>query len=248
MHTYQLRWTDWFGQSLNSSKIDTAKSFLYAYSNFYYLWYTSAVDVCSSFSFLISFTQNPSLATWYCSTALTKIQRPLYVKHPMMKFSWTRTEDADVVSFSFPCMVKVYMLVNFYFAWYVIFKSYTWLDDLMIVLYQIQLVQALVSFSTYFELHLLTKLTTNHHAILLYWSPVHIKFATSPPKNPSILVFFSLLLAPEFPSTLSIWLSKRSSNVSLGFQICISPCPRYFYPLPLHDYYLSWPLYQLRKS
>jgi len=38
----------------------------------------------------------------------------------------------------------------------------------MIVLYQIQLVQALVSFSTYFELHLLTKLTTNHHAILLY--------------------------------------------------------------------------------
>ncbi|XP_017405548.1 uncharacterized protein LOC108319046 [Vigna angularis] len=29
--------------------------------------------------------------------ALTKIQRPLYVKHPMMKFSWTRTEDADVM-------------------------------------------------------------------------------------------------------------------------------------------------------
>ncbi|CAJ1951653.1 unnamed protein product [Sphenostylis stenocarpa] len=29
--------------------------------------------------------------------ALTKIQRPLYVKHPMMKFSWTRTEDADIM-------------------------------------------------------------------------------------------------------------------------------------------------------
>ncbi|KAH1239965.1 hypothetical protein GmHk_08G024275 [Glycine max] len=29
--------------------------------------------------------------------ALTKIQRPLYVKHPMMKFSWTRTEDTDIM-------------------------------------------------------------------------------------------------------------------------------------------------------
>ncbi|XP_020220501.1 uncharacterized protein LOC109803372 isoform X1 [Cajanus cajan] len=29
--------------------------------------------------------------------ALTKIQRPLYVKHPMMKFSWTRTEDSDIM-------------------------------------------------------------------------------------------------------------------------------------------------------
>ncbi|KAF7813943.1 uncharacterized protein G2W53_034919 [Senna tora] len=29
--------------------------------------------------------------------ALSKIQRPLYVKHPMMKFSWTRTEDTDIV-------------------------------------------------------------------------------------------------------------------------------------------------------
>ncbi|KAL2330430.1 hypothetical protein Fmac_018011 [Flemingia macrophylla] len=28
---------------------------------------------------------------------LTKIQRPLYVKHPMMKFSWTRTEDNDIM-------------------------------------------------------------------------------------------------------------------------------------------------------
>ncbi|RZC27731.1 putative ribonuclease H protein [Glycine soja] len=28
--------------------------------------------------------------------ALTKIQRPLYLKHPMMKFSWTRTEDTDI--------------------------------------------------------------------------------------------------------------------------------------------------------
>jgi hypothetical protein len=30
--------------------------------------------------------------------ALTKIQRPLYVKHPMTKFAWTRTEDSDIVS------------------------------------------------------------------------------------------------------------------------------------------------------
>ncbi|KAL5178483.1 hypothetical protein HKD37_01G000003 [Glycine soja] len=29
--------------------------------------------------------------------ALTKIQRPLYLKHPMMKFSWTRTEDTDII-------------------------------------------------------------------------------------------------------------------------------------------------------
>ncbi|RDX88687.1 hypothetical protein CR513_29686, partial [Mucuna pruriens] len=29
--------------------------------------------------------------------ALTKIQRPLYVKHPMMKFSWTKTEDSDIM-------------------------------------------------------------------------------------------------------------------------------------------------------
>ncbi|XP_054785630.1 uncharacterized protein LOC129292132 [Prosopis cineraria] len=29
--------------------------------------------------------------------ALSKIQRPLYVKHPMMMFSWTRTEDTDIV-------------------------------------------------------------------------------------------------------------------------------------------------------
>jgi len=57
-----------------------------------------------------------SLGIYYCSTALTKIQRPLYEKHPMMKFSWTRTEDADIVSISFPCMVKAYMLINFYFA------------------------------------------------------------------------------------------------------------------------------------
>ncbi|XP_028770221.1 uncharacterized protein LOC114727689 isoform X2 [Neltuma alba] len=28
--------------------------------------------------------------------ALPKIQRPLYVKHPMMMFSWTRTEDTDI--------------------------------------------------------------------------------------------------------------------------------------------------------
>ncbi|XP_027357760.1 uncharacterized protein LOC113867036 isoform X2 [Abrus precatorius] len=28
--------------------------------------------------------------------ALNKIQRPLYVKHPMMKFAWTRTEDTDI--------------------------------------------------------------------------------------------------------------------------------------------------------
>lgn len=27
----------------------------------------------------------------------TKIQRPLYVKHPMMKFSWTRAEDSEIV-------------------------------------------------------------------------------------------------------------------------------------------------------
>ncbi|XP_004513127.1 uncharacterized protein [Cicer arietinum] len=29
--------------------------------------------------------------------ARTKIQRPLYVKHPMMNFAWTRTEDTDIV-------------------------------------------------------------------------------------------------------------------------------------------------------
>ncbi|KAI9118725.1 hypothetical protein K1719_010170 [Acacia pycnantha] len=29
--------------------------------------------------------------------ALSKIQRPLYVKHPMMMFSWTKTEDIDIV-------------------------------------------------------------------------------------------------------------------------------------------------------
>ncbi|KAI4313424.1 hypothetical protein L6164_026408 [Bauhinia variegata] len=29
--------------------------------------------------------------------ALNKIQRPLYVKHPMTKFAWTRTEDTDIV-------------------------------------------------------------------------------------------------------------------------------------------------------
>ncbi|XP_019438758.1 PREDICTED: uncharacterized protein LOC109344415 [Lupinus angustifolius] len=29
--------------------------------------------------------------------ALSKTQRPLYVKHPMMKFAWTRAEDSDVV-------------------------------------------------------------------------------------------------------------------------------------------------------
>lgn len=27
----------------------------------------------------------------------TKIQRPLYVKHPMMKFAWTRAEDSEIV-------------------------------------------------------------------------------------------------------------------------------------------------------
>ena len=32
-------------------------------------------------------------------TAFTKIQRPLYVKHPMMKFAWTRAEDSEIVSF-----------------------------------------------------------------------------------------------------------------------------------------------------
>lgn len=29
--------------------------------------------------------------------AFTKIQRPLYVKHPMMKFAWTRAEDIEIV-------------------------------------------------------------------------------------------------------------------------------------------------------
>ncbi|RHN54155.1 hypothetical protein MtrunA17_Chr5g0403611 [Medicago truncatula] len=29
--------------------------------------------------------------------AFTKIQRPLYVKHPMMKFAWTRAEDSEIV-------------------------------------------------------------------------------------------------------------------------------------------------------
>ncbi|KAK7247640.1 hypothetical protein RIF29_42527 [Crotalaria pallida] len=29
--------------------------------------------------------------------ALSKTQRPLYVKHPMMKFAWTRAEDSDIV-------------------------------------------------------------------------------------------------------------------------------------------------------
>ena len=28
--------------------------------------------------------------------ALSKIQRPLYAKHPMTKFAWTRTEDTDI--------------------------------------------------------------------------------------------------------------------------------------------------------
>jgi len=38
----------------------------------------------------------------------------------------------------------------------------------MIVLYQIQLVQALVSSCTSYELHLSTQLSINPHAVILY--------------------------------------------------------------------------------
>lgn len=40
-----------------------------------------------------------SFCIWNFFLALDKIKRPLYEKHPMAKFSWTVTEEADTVGY-----------------------------------------------------------------------------------------------------------------------------------------------------